>query len=379
MKKLLSIVLALVMVLSLSVTAFAADSPQTITDTTGTDITVTGTYVAGEATADMISVTVAWEAMNFTYTGASKGTWNPGTHTYDGATSGGWSENTPAITVTNHSNVAVNATLGFSAAKDVNITGTFTESSGTGNDNVLELATAVGTKTGTAPSASANFGISGEAIEKTQQLGTITVTIAKNGSSADEDNPTVVTTYEALAAAVSSGGDVKLGADIDMGSNTLTLASGTQGTIDLGGHELSASTSGTMITVGSNAEYTFKNGTISDTTSLYAIQNKGTLTINGCTVTGLGMVLSQASGSTTLTNTSLISTGTPTLINPGGNSTLTFSGIVNLTYTNGTAKIMEVDTATITILPGTYNFDPSSYDTGSYTATNNGDGTWTVA
>ena len=116
--------------------------------------------------------------MDFTYTGASQGTWNPVTHTYEGATEGGWSNNTPAITVTNHSNVAVNATLGFTA-NVTGVVGTFTEASGTENDNVLELATAEGTEVANAPTATANFGISGAAIDANKALGTITVTIAK--------------------------------------------------------------------------------------------------------------------------------------------------------------------------------------------------------
>ena len=141
------------------------------------NIEISGTYTPGTAD-EIISVDVAWEAMDFTYTGASQGTWNPVTHTYEGATEGGWSNNTPAITVTNHSNVAVNATLSFTA----NVTGvvdTFTEVSGTENDNILELATAEGTAVADAPTASAKFGISGAAIDANKALGTITVTIAK--------------------------------------------------------------------------------------------------------------------------------------------------------------------------------------------------------
>ena len=141
------------------------------------NIEISGTYTPGTAD-EIISVDVAWEAMDFTYTGPSQGTWNPVTHTYEGATKGGWSNNTPAITVTNHSNVAVNATLSFTA----NVTGvvdTFTEVSGTENDNILELATAEGTAVADAPTASAKFGISGAAIDANKALGTITVTIAK--------------------------------------------------------------------------------------------------------------------------------------------------------------------------------------------------------
>lgn len=143
-------------------------------------ITVNGTYVSGTQKEPKISVDVVWEPMEFTYYGPSDGTWNPAAHTYDGATEGGWSTNTPAITVTNHSNVAVTAALDFTAeSTGSGIIGTFTEASGTENDNILELATAEGTAVSNAPSATARFGISGAAIDADQKLGTITVTIMR--------------------------------------------------------------------------------------------------------------------------------------------------------------------------------------------------------
>ena len=218
MKKTLSIILALVLALSLSVTAFAAEN----NGTSSTDITVNGTYIPSTSSADeTISVDIVWDAMDFTYTGASQGTWNPATHTYDGATEGGWSDNTPAVTVTNHSNVAVNATLGFTA--DVaGVVGTFTEASGTANDGVLELATADGTTVENAPTATANFGISGTAIDANQKLGTITVTI-KN----------VIDTFAELQAAVNAGGTVKLGGNITLGDETLVVGSSVPVILDL--------------------------------------------------------------------------------------------------------------------------------------------------
>ena len=176
MKKLFATLLAVAMLASMSVTAFAAEN----TGATPTDITVNGKYTPGATTGEIISADIAWEAMDFTYTGASQGAWNPATHTYDGATEGGWSNNTPAITVTNHSNVAVNATLGFTASVD-GVIGTFTETSGTENDNILNLATAEGTEVVNAPTATANFGISGAAIDADKTRGTITVAIAKAG------------------------------------------------------------------------------------------------------------------------------------------------------------------------------------------------------
>ena len=175
MKKLFATLLAVAMLASVSVTAFAAETNHGTQDT---EITVNGSYVSGAAGSSVISVDIEWEAMNFTYSATSEGTWNPATHTYEGQAAGGWSDNTPAITVTNHSNVAVNATLGFTA--DVTgVVGTFAEASGTENDNILNLATAEGTEVENAPTATANFGISGAAIDADKTLGTITVTIAK--------------------------------------------------------------------------------------------------------------------------------------------------------------------------------------------------------
>ncbi|MEI3521829.1 MAG: ubiquitin-like protein [Anaerosacchariphilus sp.] len=142
------------------------------------NIEISGTYTPGAVADEIISADIAWDAMDFTYTGASQGTWNPANHTYEGATEGGWSDNTPAITVTNHSNVAVSATLNFTA--DVTgVVGNSTEASGTENDSVLELATAEGTTLENVAKATANFGISGAEIDADKTLGTITVTSNK--------------------------------------------------------------------------------------------------------------------------------------------------------------------------------------------------------
>ena len=164
--------------LHLSLIPSLTESPSTGNGKGKYNIEIVGTYTPGAVADEIISADIAWDAMDFTYTGASKGTWNPATHAYDGQTEGGWSNNTPAITVTNHSNVAVNATLGFTA-NVTGVVGTFTEASGTENDNILNLATAEGTEVANAPTATANFGISGAAIDANKALGTITVTIAK--------------------------------------------------------------------------------------------------------------------------------------------------------------------------------------------------------
>ena len=344
------------------------------TDTDVREIIVTGVYQSGTAADEKISVDLVWEAMDFSYTAASQGTWNPVTHTYEGATEGGWSDNNPAITVKNHSNTDIYATLDFTT--DVTgIVGTFTEASGTANDNILELATAVGTEVANAPTATANFGINGAAIDADQKLGTITVSIAKAVETA-----TVVTTFAELQAAVNNGGTVKLGGDITLGNDViLAVSSSVPVILDLNGYTLT-SNSNAPIQVQPDVICTIKNGTVTNTADrMEAISNFGTLTVQNCTLT--------ANDSYPLYN-NCIATVTDSTLNGNyyGNSicnqqaysdtvALTLSGTVN---TEGGIR-NEYAASVVTVLAGTYTFDPTSYvDADAYTVTDNDDGTWTV-
>ena len=269
MKKIFATLLAVAMLASMSVTAFAEEN----TGATHTEITVTGKYTPGATTGEIISADIAWEAMDFTYTGASQGAWNPATHTYDGATEGGWSDNTPAITVTNHSNVAVNATLGFTA-NVTGVVGTFTEASGTENDNILNLATAEGTEVGSAPTATANFGISGAAIDADKTLGTITVTIAKAGSAGGGETATVVTTFAELQDAVNNG-NIVLASDVTVDTPYLGIRKNVS--IDFNGNTLR----GSIISTGNTGDSpnnlvlrdTNNNGGYSIYSEIYEIEN----------------------------------------------------------------------------------------------------------
>ena len=364
MKKTLSIILALVIALSLSVTAFAATND----GTSDTEITVNGSFVSGTAADEKISVDIVWDAMDFTYTAASQGTWNPVTHTYEGATEGGWSDNTPAITVKNHSNVALNATLGFTA--DVaGVIGTFTEASGTANDNILELATAVDTEVSNAPTATANFGISGAAIDADKALGTVTVTIAKAGESGG------VTTFEDLQAAVNAGGTVKLGGDITLESS-LNIEAATPVVLDLNGHTITGSGRSVCVWLLSGS-CTIRGGSITATgdNAVYNYSKSGTLMIEGCTIRTDRSALYSGDDDavTTVINSTLISDIAAIFCESG---TISLEGTVNLSGKRYTINTMN---GNVTVVAGTYNFDPTSYvDTDTYTVTDNGDGTWTV-
>ena len=366
MKKLFAVLLAVAMLASMSVTAFAEGTNE---GSNSTQITVNGTYASGTAGGETISADIAWEAMDFTYTGASQGAWNPATHTYDGATEGGWSDNTPAITVTNHSNVAVNATLGFTASVD-GVIGTFTEASGTANDKVLELATAEGTEVSAAPTATANSGTSGAAIDATQTLGTITVTIAK---------AVEVTTFEELQEAVNAGGTVKLGGDITTDQG-LTVSTRTPVTIDLNGFTLTSSAENTIYIL-PDTVCTVKGGTVSNTTDRKAVvHNLGTVTFENCTLNANNYYPLYNCCTATVTGSTLNGTiDGYSICNDQGYSdtvTLTLSGTM---YMEGGINNYYA-ASVVTVLPGSYNnFDPTSYvDTDAYTVTDHGDNTWTV-
>ena len=332
------------------------------------EITVNGSFVPGAAADEIISVDVAWEAMDFTYTGASQGTWNPATHAYEGAIEGGWSDNTPAITVKNHSNVALNATLGFTP--DVTgVVGTFTEASGTANDNILELATAVDTEVSNAPTATANFGISGAAIDADKALGTVTVTIAKAGESGG------VTTFEDLQAAVNAGGTVKLGGDITLESS-LNIEAATPVVLDLNGHTITGSGRSVCVWLLSGS-CTIRGGSITATgdNAVYNYSKSGTLMIEGCTIRTDRSALYSGDDDavTTVKNSTLISDIAAIFCESG---TISLEGTVNLSGKRYTINTMN---GNVTVVAGTYNFDPTSYvDTDTYTVTDNGDGTWTV-
>lgn len=434
--------------LHLSLIPTLTDSPSTGNGKGKYNIEISGTYTPGTAD-EIISVDVAWEAMDFTYTGASQGTWNPVTHAYEGAIEGGWSDNTPAITVTNHSNVAVNATLSFTA-NVTGVVGTFTEVSGTENDNILELATAEGTAVADAPTATANFGISGAAIDADKTLGTITVTIKA---------ATVVTTFAELQEAVNNG-NIVLASDVSVDTPYLGIRKDVS--IDFNGNTLRGSimSSGNIGDSPNNLVLrdTNNNGGYSIDSEIYEIENgygqaaaiiatHTTVTIESGKYTNNNAVIQCARFVSNPNDVGVMIKGgtfdgkgaASVIVNLSGNVIIndgefnahhdgerygacvhvepyirhvpsittinggTFNADKSIFYVNvgtdyiqkiivngGTFNVaeggglIEVSSGNasdyLTITGGTFNVDPTAYvDTNTYTVTDNGDGTWTVA
>lgn len=169
MKKIGALVLALVMALSLTVTAFAVDPITSVTsgyNSASTD--VKGKFAVDESTtvsADKkYKVDIEWGNMQFTYTMTSTSTtaltWNPETHRYDDSTgnaaTGAWScdDGANKVTLTNHSNAKMKAAFAFAADdKAGGIVASMNDANTTTANAITEgyIATAVGTTTTNAP------------------------------------------------------------------------------------------------------------------------------------------------------------------------------------------------------------------------------------
>lgn len=174
MKKTVSMLLVLTLVMSLSVAVFAAD---TVKENGGTATTnVTGTY-KGKNESPVYSVDITWEDMSFTYNPAYKGEWDPSEHTYSNSSEAGWTgEGT--ITITNHSNADITAVPSYKAAAG------FEDASMNFNTNSLKV-TSADNKQGENGAGKAVTGTitvipTGELPEDTSNaiIGTITITIS---------------------------------------------------------------------------------------------------------------------------------------------------------------------------------------------------------
>lgn len=214
MKKIMSLVLALALVLSMGVTVFADENSGSTTVTDPTDaannsesIDVTAGYTAPTYnTGDKVyHVVVAWEKTGtITYAGNQyRYDWKVDDNNFGyvkdekNSTEAGWTVNnaTVAITVTNKSNAAIKATCGAPVAKtDTGVTG-IEGHYGDGTDQTAELElksaapATVGPDTtedqlkGTAQEGKATYTITDVkgAISQTDiVIGTITVSISAN-------------------------------------------------------------------------------------------------------------------------------------------------------------------------------------------------------
>lgn len=130
-KKMMAGCLAAALLAAQGTAVFAAEGSGEVTEPPkDTSIEVNGTYAETGTPDTVYKVDLAWGSMEFTYTAnANERVWNPDTHEYtEPGYTGKWSctEGADTVSVTNHSNAAVEADFSYAAAKDFeNITGTF--------------------------------------------------------------------------------------------------------------------------------------------------------------------------------------------------------------------------------------------------------------
>ena len=189
MKKLISLILALALVMSMSAVVFAED--QTNVGVGDYTADVTGTYVAGTTGGTIFSVDIAWAGMSFTYHAEQQPVWNVETHTYSEVVAAYW-EGEGTITVTNHSNAKISATptytknTGFESANMTFSTGKLNLASAA-DTNAAVVGTITVTPSGSLP-----------ANTEDTTIGTITVTIAQNNDISVEEAESLIGNCEVL-------------------------------------------------------------------------------------------------------------------------------------------------------------------------------------
>lgn len=357
MRRLTSALLALVLVLSLSVPAFAAETDEnkaTADKTTEykASIDVKGEYVSNLKSKEIISVDVAWESMNFTYYGSREGNWNPTYHTYDGPKTAAWNRTKSNITVTNHSNLDVVANLKYTQSVET-VTGSL-------DYQTLNLASAAeGDSLGNvskAPFATSAFTIGGYMDETSDKdLGTITVSI--------ESMWTKVSSYEDLVTALQNGGNIKLTEDITSDSDS-PLTTSANFNLDMNGKTLTIK----QLKITGTSVASIYNGTLNTTAKGVVDAYCKKLTIDNCTLTGNGYYsLYLNSGVEAVVRNSTLNDG----VCVDGS---TLMATENVRVNAGTTSIVVTGSNSKMI----YCFNPSGYINASCDIIDNGDGTWTI-
>ena len=363
-KSIFSIALCLVLLLSMSTQAFAAESG---------DIKVTYSKPDPEK---VTVVDLAWGSMEFNYNSADTKVWNPETMKYDivEGEGGSWAPKETGgdtVTVTNHSNTGLLVTVTYTPDADNGVSGTLENSS-------FRLISAVGTDEGSAPSAAAKLVLENTSVpakwstEGATTIGNITVTL-------DHCDATV-STLEELEAAIAKGGTIVLMADVTIPkSSDINVKKNT--VIDLNGHTITTDNGALNVMDGATL-------TVSGEGTMIGSENYGPIAVYDGSVNLLGCTIDGNVGGNDDSSIIHLDSGYVRWLYAYGEKSVISGGQVDklqmanaaVTVTGGTVNCVEwYGNGTLTITGGTFGFDPTEYLAEGYTATyNEADGIWTV-
>lgn len=175
MKKTISVLLTLVLMFSLSVTAFAANVDSSPASESAD---VNATYVAGSSGGVVFSVDIEWTAMNFTYQAAGQPVWDPESHSYSDAVPASWS-GSGTVTITNHSNTALDVTPSYTMDSGYEATTLTFTADGEAIDGSVVVGSAADTNAAVKKVITVTPGGS-LASTADGKIGTVTVTVAES-------------------------------------------------------------------------------------------------------------------------------------------------------------------------------------------------------
>ena len=363
MKKAITLLLALVLVLSMSIPALAAESG---------DIKVT--YSQPDP-ARVTYVDLTWGSMEFNYNSGDTKVWNPEKLEYEivpgKAEDASWTpvnEGGDTVTVTNHSNTGLLVTVVYTPAEENGVSGTLENSS-------FLLATAEGTDKNNAPKGSAKLTLdpasrpASWSTEGATTIGNITVKL--------DHCDVQVSTFEELEAALENGGTIMLMADITL-TDSLDVYNNT--VIYLNGHTVTTDNDGFDVWNGATLTVSGE-GTMTGDEYYGPIQVwGGTVNLLGCTVDG-NVFVDEEGGTVHLSGGYVkVLGGTGEIVVSDGQVATLLITNAAVTVTGGTVSVIDMEwceNGTLTITGGTFGFDPTAYLAEGYTATE-ADGIWTV-
>ncbi len=178
MKKLFTIVLAVIMMMATATSAFAAAGSET-SNGGETSFSVNARYSDSVGCPTVVSVKVEWGVMEFTYSVGGTWDWDATTHTYTNNEVAHWSADGNTVSVTNHSNVDVDVEFNYEPVSGNSLVGSFAFDK-TANNNKVALSAGELNNPNGADRVVATLTLSGtlaESVTESTQVGTVTVKI----------------------------------------------------------------------------------------------------------------------------------------------------------------------------------------------------------